>query len=262
MKGPAGAHVSAIVQKNAILRLKIQYIISIISGKLLCPGGRRIQRGKSTRCRVIIQGEGIMKRGIRIAGLLCAFTFLTGCGASRFSPEVTGVSIDKKGAVTEVVKESFDESIYNKDELESQIDRDVADYNKTYGEKSVKKKSLQVKDGEAVLKMNYASFKDYAQFNSNGFYYGDIKGAVQAGYPFEGSFMPVTDGVVDQNNKVWGSGIMAGPEYSTVVWTEPILVQVPGTICYVSTNVRVIGKSEAVAEIGAPAYVLFTPDKK
>ncbi len=195
-----------------------------------------------------------MKRGFLLAAVIGAGCILTGC--SSFSPEVTGISVSKNGTVTEVVRESFDASYYSEEELKSTVESEIADYNSSHSERAVKKKSLKIKDGEAQMRLEYDSYQDYAGFNHVGFYVGDINGAIQAGYAFEGSFYPVLDGAVSQNS-VWGSSLMSGTNYKTMVVNEALLVDVPGKICYVSEGVKVTGKSEAVTENSDTSYILY-----
>lgn len=196
-----------------------------------------------------------MKRGILAAALIGSALMLTGCGG--FNPEVTGVSIGKNGKITEVIRESFDASYYDEKELESLIDSEIETYNAANGEDSVRKRSLKIKDGIAKVRLTYADSEDYAAFNSVGFYVGSIGGAIQAGYAFEGSFYPVSKGKADETQTVWGSSLMTGTKYSSVVVNEALLIDVPGEIKYVSDNVKVTGKSEAVTESTETAYVLY-----
>ena len=199
-----------------------------------------------------------MKRGFLLATVISASCFLTGCSIlAGFSPEVSGVSVSKNGRITEVVRESFDASYYNEEELQSQIESEISDYNSSHDDKSVKKKSLKVENGEAQLRMVYDSYQDYAQFNHVGFYVGDMNGAIQAGYAFEGSFLPVSDGKTAEGSSIWGSSLMSGKNYKTIVVNEALLVDVPGTICYVSEGVKVTGKSEAVTENTDTSYILY-----
>ena len=199
-------------------------------------------------------GGQFKKRGFLLAAVIGAGCILTGC--SSFSPEVTGISVSKNGTVTEVVRESFDASYYSEEELKSTVESEIADYNSSHSERAVKKKSLKIKDGEAQMRLEYDSYQDYAGFNHVGFYVGDINGAIQAGYAFEGSFYPVLDGAVSQNS-VWGSSLMSGTNYKTMVVNEALLVDVPGKICYVSEGVKVTGKSEAVTENSDTSYILY-----
>ena len=199
-----------------------------------------------------------MKRGFLLATVISASCFLTGCSIlAGFSPEVSGVSVSKNGRITEVFRESFDASYYNEEERQSQIESEISDYNSSHDDKSVKKKSLKVENGEAQLRMVYDSYQDYAQFNHVGFYVGDMNGAIQAGYAFEGSFLPVSDGKTAEGSSIWGSSLMSGKNYKTIVVNEALLVDVPGTICYVSEGVKVTGKSEAVTENTDTSYILY-----
>ena len=199
-----------------------------------------------------------MKRGFLLATVISASCFLTGCSIlAGFSPEVSGVSVSKNGRITEVVRESFDASYYNEEELQSQIESEISDYNSSHGDKAVKKKSLEVKDGEAQMRLVYDSYQNYAGFNHVDFYVGDINGAIQAGYAFEGSFLPVSDGKTADGSSIWGSSLMSGKNYKTIVVNEALLVDVPGTICYVSEGVKVTGKSEAATENTDTSYILY-----
>lgn len=196
-----------------------------------------------------------MKRGLLAALLIGAGCALSGC--SSFSPEMSGISINKKGGITEVSIESFDKGYYSEAELESEIDTEVARYNALAGEKAVSKKSFRVENGAAELRMTYETAKDYADFNGLDFYLGDIPGAVQAGYTFEGQFFEVTGIVVREDNPIFGSQVMTGKNYNTVAVREPMLVEVPGTIRYISENVRLTDKDTAVVEQGQEAYILY-----
>lgn len=199
-----------------------------------------------------------MKRGRFLAVLLCMAGALTGCGiVDGFSPEVSGISIDKKGGITEVVRENFDQSYYSEDELESEIAKEIEEYNTQAGDKAVKEKGLKIKNGVAQLKMTYASSEDYANFNRVDFFTGNIIGAVQAGYMFEGSFWPVSDGKIQEDSAVWGSEIISGTNYQVVAVKGPLLVEVPGKIVYVSSNVKVTDKSTGVVEETSKAYIIY-----
>lgn len=203
-----------------------------------------------------------MKRGRFLAVLFATGCMLTGCSVlGGFSPDVSGISIDKKGGITEVVREMFDESVYSKEELELQVNNEIEAYNTASGDEYVKEKDLKVKDGVAELKISYASAKDYAAFNKLNFYAGDVVGAVQAGYMFEGGFKSVTSGSVDEASALWGSAIISGTNHKTVVFKGPLLVEVPGEILYVSENVNVTDKQTAVCSDMSRAYVIYEASK-
>lgn len=203
-----------------------------------------------------------MKRGRYLAILLAAGCMMTGCSSfGGFSPEVSGVSISKKGAVTEVIREMFDESAYSKEELEQQMNSEIEAYNTAAGDDCVKKKSLKVKDGVAQMRIAYASVKDYIAFNDVEFYAGDIVGAVQQGYMFEGVFKSVTGGTVDDSSSIWGSAIISKENDAVVVFDGPLLVDVPGEIKYVSENVHVTEKNTGVCSDSDRAYIIYNAEQ-
>ncbi|MDO4633887.1 MAG: hypothetical protein Q4B01_08540 [Eubacteriales bacterium] len=198
-----------------------------------------------------------MRKKVHILTLLSAAVLLLNGCSSGFSPAMTGVQITKKGTITQVIKENFQEANYSEQELTAQISNAVDRYNTEKGDTRIKAGKLAVSGGVADLKMIYETSSDYSRFNRISFYAGDITGAIQEGYAFDGSFYPVRSGVVNDQNPVWGSSLMSGTNYRTVVFEEAMLVEVPGEICYVSDNLSVTGKSTAVAKEAGIAYILY-----
>lgn len=196
-----------------------------------------------------------MKRAVWVAALLSIGFVLTGC--QKFEPEETGININENNVVRQVIKEDFSGSGYSEQELASQIEYEINTYNDSVGRKSVKSNTLKVTNGVAELTMIYASPKDFAAFNNEDFYVGDMYGAIQSGYAFEGAFREVDTGVVGKTD-IWGSKLMTeGENYKTIVFCEPTLLQIPGTIKYASTNLRVVGASTVVSDTDELAYILY-----
>ncbi len=197
-----------------------------------------------------------MKKAIYLAGLLSVgCLMMTGC--QRFAPEVTGISISDKNVVRQVIKENFDASGYSEEELTSQIEYEINAYNDKAEVKSVKSNKLKIKDGVAEITLTYATPKDFAAFNNEDFYVGDMYGAIQNGYTFQGAFQEVEDGAVVTEG-IWGSKLMSsGENFKTVVVSEPTAVQVPGKIKYISDNMKISGPSIAVAETSDLSYIMY-----
>lgn len=120
-----------------------------------------------------------MKRKIA-KGLVLALTacqFLCGCGNAEKDLDSTSVFIRKDGSLKSAVYEPFDKNTYSSEELNAFITDAVSAYNlATVGEAaasdkdtktplSVIFKSLDYKDENAVLKLEYASCEDYLAFN-------------------------------------------------------------------------------------------------
>lgn len=196
-----------------------------------------------------------MKKAVWLAALLCTGCLLTGC--QQFAPESTGININENNVVKQVVKEDFTASGYSEEELASQIEYEINTYNDAAGIKSIKSNKLKVNNGIAEITLIYATPSDYASFNNEVFYVGDMYGAIQNSYTFQGSFREVNQGNVGSEN-VFGSKLMMGDvNYKTVVFSEPTLIQVPGTIKYVSDSLKVTGSSTAVSETDELAYILY-----
>lgn len=62
--------------------------------------------------------------------------------------------------------ETFDKDYYDKEELQSFMEKEIAEYNSECGKDKVKLDSLYVKKGMASQVLNYQTIKDYAEFNN------------------------------------------------------------------------------------------------
>ena len=164
---------------------------------------------------------------------------LAGCGG--FSPDETGVSVSKNGEVKSVAIENLDKDYYNEEELKNMIYSSVSEYNQ--GGEKVKMDSFEVKDKKATLTMEFTTSGDYASFNNVTFFTGTVSAAKSAGYDFNEEFLAVEKGKTKSAADT-GTVNLSG-DYKVVILEEPILVEVPGNIVYVSSNIEVTGKKEA-----------------
>lgn len=196
-----------------------------------------------------------MKKAVCLIALLGIGCLFNGC--HRFAPDQTGISINENNVVRQVIKEDFSETGYSQEELASQIEYEVNVYNDAAGFKSVKSSGLKVNDGKAELTLIYATPNDFASFNNEDFFVGDMVDAIQNNYTLQGSFYEVKDGSIGKE-EIWGSKLMSdGFNYKTIVFSEPTLLQIAGNIRYVSTNLKVTGPSTVVSETDELAYVLY-----
>lgn len=181
-------------------------------------------------------------KGLILAVL--ALCVLTGC--SKFSPKETAVSVGKEGTVTAAVIDTLDQSYYDGEELKASVEESVAEYNGSAGEDTITVEEFEIGEEKDVkLFMEYASYKDYAAFNNVDFYVGDITdGYNNGGYRFETTFRQVEKGEAVEG-EIKREEIFAGANHPMVVFSEPMAVEVPGEILYVSSNVEVTGKKSA-----------------
>ena len=151
--------------------------------------------------------------------LIAAVTAGLATGCSKFKPDETGILVEKNGRIKSVIKESLDKSYYDETELKNMIDDTVNSYNTEMGTEQVEIEKYKVKDGEATLEISYDSFSDFQVSNGK-----------------------VTQDAVD------ASTVMAAGNYNVVVLEEEILVQVPGNIVFISSNIELLGKNKARAQ--------------
>ena len=153
---------------------------------------------------------------------LTAVLLLTGCGGIEKMTETT-VTVDDSGTVEELLLEDFSDETYKEKELAAQINELVEAYNKEAGSEAVSVKSMQVKG-----------------FNQIDFFAGTVKEAQEEGYTFASDF---TDA---EGKDVSRAGMPDGCEkQQVIIIREPMQVLVPGTIQYVSKNMKVVNKSQA-----------------
>lgn len=196
-----------------------------------------------------------MKRAIGFIALLGIGCALTGC--QRFESDVTGISINEKNVVTQIIKEDFTASGYSEEELSSQIEYEINTYNDASGVKCIKSDKLKVKDGVAEIRLIYATPEDFASFNNEDFFVGGMYDAIKEGYTFQGSFNSVDTGSIKEEG-IWGSKLMiSGEDYKTVIISEPTTVKVSGNILYVSDNLKVLGSSTVESGSNELGYILY-----
>ena len=190
-----------------------------------------------------------------VTGLTClmlAATLLGGC-RQKTDLDSTSVYIRKDGSVSSAVYEAFDTDTYNKDELQKFVEDAVSAYNQTNAgvaaaytkdtdqALSAAIRSLDVKGGEAVLKMEYASCKDYVQFNeSEGsitqMASGTVKGAKEAGIDLSQFELLNPEG----SDKITAN--QAQKDASVLFVQGKASITVEGKVEYASAAVNVTGK--------------------
>ena len=182
-----------------------------------------------------------MKRWSMCLVLALAVGSLAGC--SRFEPEQSTVRINKDGSLQAAVVEKLDKDYYSEEELQAEIDEAVAEYNGDSEDTLLLVKKYEVEDDVVNLYIEYASADDYQAFNNVTFYLKDLQGAYDDGYSFPNTFNKVEKGKV--TGTAPKSEILSGVNYSVLIYSEEMDVEVPGNILYVSQDVTVTGNRKA-----------------
>lgn len=188
----------------------------------------------------------LMRKTLATAALFAGVSLLGGCDMLQqetWEPqESAAISIDEAGSITEIIQEKLDAAYYDAAELQTMIEKEVADYNSQHGENSITVKTYEAAEGSVKLIMEYATAEDYAAFNNVEFYYGSMINAQLEGYLFDVSYKKVRDGVV-QGSEVSGSEVIRNMADTVLVVRAPLEVKVPGEVIYTSTNAEVLETS-------------------
>lgn len=193
-----------------------------------------------------------------LAGLILITAVLGGCGSSGGpSLDSTSVYLRQDGSVASAVYEEFDTDSYSLEELRVFVEDAVRAYNQeavgaaeAYSDNKDKIpldiaiSSLAAKNGEAVLKLEYASAEDYIAFNRQDemltqLASGTVDGAKAAGIDLAKVALVSADG----KEKLTGADL--GSEYYIVFAEGTAELMVEGRIAYTSEDVKLDGSSKA-----------------
>ncbi len=197
-----------------------------------------------------------VSRGIFcVLGAISMLTMVS-CGSMKSGADGTSVSLDKNGTVQSNIRESFEESYYDEDELLQMILTQAASYNRKAGSGSIAVEKVEVKDGVAEVQMTYAKAKDYASFNKMVFFVGNAKEADQEGYELN----VVLSGVKNPQETVGKGDILAMEDEMLLITDAADTIKLDGKAIYVSENVTVSGNGKTVCrslDSEGLAYIIF-----
>ena len=159
---------------------------------------------------------------------------MAACGTKLDVQENT-IALQRNGKILEAAVETFDQSYYKEDELNSYIQNAVDDYTAEHWKKSVSVTESKVEEKKAYLTLQYENAETFQDFSGIECFSGSIVEAQSAGYDFEQDFYPVTDGKADKKT-VRGSSLLEDDDLKVLIVKENSDLIVPGKIAYVSTE--------------------------
>lgn len=193
-----------------------------------------------------------MKKSLKILLAVGLAACVAGCEKKdEFKPTESTIYVKSNGKVQTAVMDTFEESYYDLEELQEEVEYSIEEYCEIYGKDAVKLKSLKMKEEDVQLYMNYASVDDYQQYNDVLLFQGTLEEAERTGYLQEMTFTD-TDG---NEVKLPDDG-----DYLAVITEESLCIQTSGKIHYVSNNVSVQGKKKAKsyeASESHPACIIY-----
>lgn len=187
--------------------------------------------------------------------ILASMFVLVSCGAGS-GTDGTNVSLIKDGTIQSNIRESFEESYYDKEELQQTILAQAATYNRQAGSGSIAVEKVDVKDGVAVVQMTYANASDYAAFNKATFFVGSPEDAELKGYELN----VVLSGVKNSKETLGKADILAVKDMTLLITDISDAIVLSGKAVYVSENVVVEGDGKTVCrseDSDGLAYIIF-----
>ncbi len=164
---------------------------------------------------------------------------MTGCGDK--AEDVTSVTIDKNGHVSNVIYEQFDKDYYDLKELSDMAEQEVSEYNAEYiTPKITLDKVESVRDGSFVrVQMNYDSTSDFSNFNEETLFYGTIEEVQSEGYKISGDLFDASGERIDSS--------FAGnhPDRHIIITDDKSNIIAPFNIEFATKGVTFTGKKEA-----------------
>lgn len=181
---------------------------------------------------------------------------MTGCSGKKEEASAKDIArknanivIDEKNGITATYSENFNESYYNEEELETQINKEIDEINKTLESgSSISVEKFQVKDKVASLKLKFTDYMAYTKYSEQyidadrnaKLYIGTYDEAVKAGYSMSGKFVEYNSGSEDSGKNEITSKDFKEVENLVVVYTnESKMFALPGEIVYSNSSVKV-----------------------
>ncbi|MBP3736922.1 MAG: hypothetical protein J6I56_07875 [Lachnospiraceae bacterium] len=161
-----------------------------------------------------------------------------GCGRKEKMSDVSQLVFAKDGSLQAISIETFDREYYSEKELASVIREAVS----AHGQ-GVKQESFSVKNGEARLKMHYASADDYARFNDTVIYYGTVAGARGAGYDLSSVMGSVS--LKDSSHLLNNAALEAAADNPVIYLTEPGEIEFAQEVLFANGQVEVMEENRA-----------------
>lgn len=168
-------------------------------------------------------------------GCCIGMSMLLGACGAKLDVQENTIALQRNGKILEAAVESFDQSYYDQEELNTYVQNAVDDYTAEHGKKSVSVTDSKVEEKKAYLTLQYENAETFSDFTDIECFNGSIVEAQSAGYDFDLDFYPVTDGKADTKT-VKGSTLLDDDDLKVLIVKENSDLIVPGKIAYVSTE--------------------------
>lgn len=192
-----------------------------------------------------------MKKRMFVLFMIAVILFAGGCAFGNSNVTQDTIIVNKKGTLSGVIVEDFDKDYYNGEELSRMIQEEVAAYDASLEKVKLNKFEI-TEENKAYADIYYATDEDYKAFNDTEFFCGTVSAAYDAGYSFV-DMQSVNSGESGLDAKA----VLEKGAMNVVIFSEPVVVKVPGKIAYISEGVLATGKKEAQTESEGIFYIIY-----
>ena len=201
-----------------------------------------------------------MDRGVKILKkmMISVLTFsimlvFSACGDKAGDESGTFLSLKKDGTIRSQIEESFEESYYDRDELEQAVLEQVAEYNSRTGTESIAVEKVEVKDGIAQVGLTYTGARDYAAFNQAFLFAGSAGDAENADCNLD----VVLSSVKDPGETIGKADILALKDEKLLVTDISEAVVLDGKALYTSDNVTVSSGGKTIKRTDDESKMIY-----
>lgn len=200
-----------------------------------------------------------LKFGFKIGAsalVIACMLGVTACSSSGNDENATCILLTRDGKIQSSIVESFEQSYYDKEELQQTILSEAATYNKSAGNGNITVEKVEVKNGTARVQMTYAEPEDYAAFNQTDFFVGTADEAQADGYDLN----VVLSSVKNSSETVGKADILGMKDVKLLITDINDAVTLNGRVVYVSENVTVSENAKTIQrtpDSEKKAYVIF-----
>lgn len=191
-----------------------------------------------------------------IALITAAILFgLTACAGSDSGDYAEStITVARKGRISERIIENFDKDYYSLDELRSEFESSISQYNDNIGSEEIKLKNIELNGTLLTVDLDFSGPSDYENFTGESLFVGTVGDAYDNGYTMDVTLKGVADG--DIIGKVQ---IMGLSDKNIIIMSEHVRVRTFDDIAYVSANVDVVSDDEAriLSESDGLAYIIL-----
>ena len=172
--------------------------------------------------------------------IISAFIFIfciTGCADNKAS-EITGnsISLEKKGEVNEVIRESFTEAYYSIDELSDMINTELEAFNASNGEDAIVAKRVALSENQTTTDVSlvYNNYESFNSYNGGKLFFGKCQDVMNA----DASLDVVLSSIQDASKTLAGNDII-NQKQNIVITDYDGTVCLGGKVLYISDNCNV-----------------------